>query len=247
MLMGFDGQIGLLGRGLGSEDWANLLFVVVMAVLWLVAGLAKTMSKKKSQQASPELDGLGGQRPQAGESWQQRLARRAEELQRRLEEEAGLRESRKSQPPARKAPVRPAQAPGGTIVIRPGQRGEPVMVYERPAPQAPTQREHHAASQRKVQEAVASAGQDIVAPKLEPAAQEVSEPGLGNLTTLTAEPPQPVRAGVQPKTADKPSASTRGVILDYSDPEALTTAILQYEIFGKPLALRETADQLWDS
>ncbi len=237
-----------LGQGLGAEDWVNLLFIVVMAVLWLVAGLVKAMGKKRSQQEPPELDGLGGQRPQAGESWQQRLARRAEELQRRLEEEAGLRESRRSQPPTRKAPAQPAQAPGGKIVVRPGQRGEPVMVYERPAPQAPMQREHHAASQREAQEAVASAGQDIVAPKLESVVQEVSEPVPGGMTPLTGELPQPLSAGgVQPKTAGKSPAPTREVILDYSDPEVLTKAILQYEILGKPLSLREMADQLWDS
>ncbi len=37
------------------------------------------------------------------------------------------------------------------------------------------------------------------------------------------------------------------MVIDYSDPEALTKAILQYEILGKPMALRETVDQAWDS
>jgi len=224
-------QIGWLARGLGAEDWLNLLFIVVMAVLWLVAGLVKAMGKKRSQQAPPELDGLGGQRRPPGESWQQRLARRAEELQRRLEKEAGLRESHQPQPPARKTPTRPAEASGGKITVRPGQRGEPVLVYERPQTQSPMSQEPQVA--REVQGTVAP---------------EVSEPMPGSLTPLMAEPLRPLKTdGVQTNIPRESPGSESGAIIDYSDPEALRKAILSYEILGKPLVLRETFNQTWDS
>ena len=54
----------------GAEDWTNLLFIVVMAILWLVAGLIKAISKKRPQQEQSEPKGSPGQRPQPGESWQ---------------------------------------------------------------------------------------------------------------------------------------------------------------------------------
>lgn len=229
------GQIGLLGHGLGGDDMANLLFIVVMAVLWLVAGLVKAMAKKKSQQEPPELDGLGGQRRPQGETWQQRLARRAEELQRRLEQEAGMRESSQSPPPARKTPARPTQAPGGKIVVRPGRGGESVIVYEPPPPQAqpPVLEESELARQRQMQEALAAARETTFGPEPEPATAGLSQPR------------SPGEA--QKKDPHESPGPESGPIIDYSDPEALRKAIVTYEVLGKPLALREGADQPWDS
>jgi hypothetical protein len=235
-------QFGPLAQSLGSEDWANLLFIVVMAALWLVAGLVKALGKKKSQQEPRELNGLEGQRPSAGEGWQQRLARRAEELQRRLEQEAGLGQSRRPQAPAHKTPDRSAQAPpGGRLTIRPGRGGQSVLVYERPdaPPPAPPPPEPELARQRQLQETMA-AMKDSVGPVV----RHVSEFTPGGPTPLTAGPLQPLSEGMtQTKAPRQSPGSESGTIIDYDDPEALKKAILQYEILGKPLALRDASDE----
>lgn len=127
-------QFGLLTQGRGFDDWANILFIVVMVVLWLLAGLVKTISKKGPPQEQQDREGATGQRRRPGETWQQRLARRAEDLQRMLEEGAGVAEPRKRPPRAPEASAQAPQAPGGKITHRPGQRGESVIVYERPQP-----------------------------------------------------------------------------------------------------------------
>ena len=79
--------------------------------------------------------------------------------------------------------------------------------------------------QRQMQEAVAAAGESPVAPEFEPVSQKAPET----------------------KTPRESPDSESGAIIDYSDPEALTKAILHYEILGKPLALRETLNQTWVS
>jgi hypothetical protein len=120
-------QFILLAGGVGAEDWANILVIAVMAILWLVAGLIRTISKKGPQQEQPEPEGSTGQPRRPGESWHQRLARKAEELQRRLEEQAGVREPGKPRPPARETATRSPQAPGGKISVRPGRQGDSVV------------------------------------------------------------------------------------------------------------------------
>ena len=195
--MEFPAQFGLLAQGTGFEDWANILFVVVMAVLWLFGALIKTISKKGSPREQAEQEDSSKERRRPGESWQERLVRKAEEMQRRIEEEAGLRESSKPTQPAPPAARRSPQAPGGKITVRPGQRGESILVYERPQPQPSTQREHHAARQREARQAVAAAGQSAATqgpPVKAPADMRVSklEPVMEDLSHLVAEPPTPL-------------------------------------------------------
>ena len=59
-----------------------------------------------------------------------------------------------------------------------------------------------------------------------------------------AEPTKPLDPEtVELSTQHDPGGYEPGVIIDYSDPEALRKAILHYEILGKPLALRDTSDE----
>jgi len=213
-------QFILLAGGVGTENWANILVIAVMAILWLVAGLVRMIGKKGPQQEQPEPEGSTGQPRRPGESWHQRLARKAEEIQRRLEEQAGVREPGRPRPPAREAATQSPQAPGGKISVRPGQRGESGMVSERPQPQPSTQREHQVARQREAQRAVAAAGQYATASKLEPVPPVTSEP-------------------MREPTGFEPAA-----VIDDSDPDVLKKAVLHYEILGKPLALRESAEEI---
>jgi hypothetical protein len=248
--MGFPAQFGLLAQGTGFEDWANILIVAVMAVLWLLGALIKTIGKKGSPREQAEQEDSPTERRQPGESWQERLVRKAQEMQRRIEEEAGLREPGKPPRPVRPAARRlPQQAPAGKITVHPGQRGESILVYERPQPQPSTQREHQAARQREAQQAVAAAGQsaatqgppikapvDMGVPKLEPVMEDLSH--------LMAEPPTPLESGEPARKAPHEAAGLDwATVIDYGDPDALKKVVLHYEILGRPLALRDTPDE----
>jgi hypothetical protein len=247
--MGFPAQFGLLAQGTGFEDWANILFVAVMAVLWLLGALIKTVSKKGSPRQQAEQEDAPKERRLPGESWQERLVRKAQEMQRRIEEEAGLREPGKPTRPARPAASRSPQAPGGKITVRPGQRGESILVYERPQPQPSTQREHHAARQREAQQAVAAAGQSAATqgpPVKAPADRGVSrlKPVMEDMSHLVAEPPTPLEPGEPPRKAPHEAAGLDwATVIDYGDPDALKKVVLHYEILGSPLALRDTPGQ----
>jgi hypothetical protein len=238
--MAYTEQFGLLAQSHGFEDWANILFILVLAILWLLAGLIKAIGKKGPAQKSPESEGSLAQQRQRAESWQQRLARRAQELQRRLEEEAGMREASESEPPARESAPRPASAPGGKIVLRTDARGESVMVYERPQPEPPARREPQAERRRHIPVA---GRRHPATPMLKPIRREMSLKAEG-LLPLMAESPQPLEPReTQPATPHEPTGFEPEAIIDYTDPAALKKAILHYEILGKPIALRDTADQ----
>jgi hypothetical protein len=231
-------QLGLLAQGSDFEGWANILFVVVMAILWLLGALVKTISKKGP---SPKPEGSPSpRRPQ--ESWQELLRRKAEELQRRVEEEAGLRERPR---PAGETPARTPQPPAGRVRVRTGRQGESVVVYERPQPPPTMQREHQAARQRDAQKAVATAGQ-YATKETAPREARVPEfePMIGGTTGVMAERPMPLEPGkVQSSVPREAAGFEPGTILDYSDPDVLKKAILHCEILGKPLALRDPAEQ----
>jgi hypothetical protein len=244
--MGLSVQLGLLAQRGNFDDWANILFVAVMALLWLVGSVVKAVSKKTPPREQPGQENAPKVRRLPGESWQERLVRKAQEMQRRIEEEAGLREPGK---PTRPTHPAPRQAPRGKITIRSDSKGESLMVYE-PAPsQPPTEREHHAARQREAQQAVAAAGQYAAkqaTPVQIPIAVSVGklEPIMENLSGVMAEPPKPLEPGNMPrKPAPEPAGFEVAAVIDYSDPDALKKAVLHYEILGRPLALRDTPDQ----
>jgi hypothetical protein len=230
-------QFILLARRGDSEDWVNILVIGVMAVLWLVAALIKSLSKKAAQQEQAE--GSTGQPRRPGETWQQRLARKAEEIQRRLEEQAGVRQPGGQRPPAREAATRSPQGPGARISVRPGRQGESGVAYERPPSQPSTQREHHVAHQREARRVVA-AGQQATTPMIEPVHRDTLEPMLADLGSIMAESPQPLQPGeIQQGPPRDAGGFEPDAIIDYSDPDALKKAILHYEILGKPIALRD--------
>jgi hypothetical protein len=237
-------QCGVLARGSDFDDWANILFIAIVAILWLVGGLIKAISGKKSQRTPPAREETAKDRRQAGESWQERLMRRAEEWQRRLEQEAGAQESQEHRPPAREPAAQPSRAPGGKVTVRRGPRGKSVMVYEPPPPQPSTQREQQAARQREVRKAVTAATRYTTLPKLEMARRAGAEPMTSGLTPTMAQStetlePAKVQLDAQPESVGFEPA----IVIDYSDPDALKKAILHYEILGRPLALRDSFEQ----
>jgi hypothetical protein len=210
-------QLDLLAQG--SDINGDVLVLVVMAILWLVGGLAKVLSSKKGTgQQSPK----GGSATQASvqrETWQQRLARKAREMQQAAETERKKMEqgARAQTQTAKPRPSQSPSPPPGRVAVRTDQKGDSVMVYQQPA----IKQEQQAARQREAKEAILAAGQQ--------AAKESPRPLESN-----AAPSEPTT----PSLGFQPSA-----IIDYNDPDALKKAVLHYEILSKPLALREPHDE----
>jgi hypothetical protein len=53
--------------------------------------------------------------------------------------------------------------------------------------------------------------------------------------------PEPVAAGSHLSITSAPVSSANRILIDFSDPNALRRAVLQYEILGKPVGLRDLA------
>ena len=238
-------QLGILAqRGRDMDGWVNVLFIVVMTVLWAVGALIKGAGAKARRQ--------GGQsqtkQPEARrETWQQRLARKVGEVQRAAEERSKqvAERMRKLEEKAQlgrggrrdvKGPE-PARPPAGRVTVHPGRGGEAVMVYE------PGQRRGLAAQQRRAREAVSAARRQAPArrprePKVAPTPETPQrEPAVDGLSLPALS--QAVSEPLRPRTEARAKGFEGGVIIDYSDPDALKKAILQYEILGRPLALRD--------
>jgi len=159
-------QLRVLAQGDG-EGFANLLFIIVVLVLWAVGGLIRATRKGAAQRQGTGT--AAGPRRQT-ETWQQRLARKAQELQRAAEAAAREATERARQSQGRLAPQgQPAQtskgepamsglaSPQGRIDIREGRRGESILVYERPESKSGTIREQLAVEQREARDAVSAA------------------------------------------------------------------------------------------
>lgn len=242
-------QFAVWAQGSGMEDWIDILFIAVMALLWLVGGLVKAMGRKGSaRQKQPE--GLAREQRRPRETWQQRLMRKAEELQ-RMAEAKGRQATERARVRERteQGPRRRPQPPGGRITVRADERGQSIMVYERPTPEPSTERAQHAARQKEARAAVVAAGRQATAPAPEidlkvETGRPTFEPILEGLTDVMREPPKPVELGVQrPETARESVGFPAASVIDYRDPDALKKAILHYEILGKPVALRDLSER----
>jgi len=223
-----------------TDQWVNFLILAIMAILWLFGTLIKAAGKRKPPQARP-----GGLAREQRESWQQWLARKAEEMQRaaegprreaaertrRLEEKAGLREQVQERPP-------------GKITVRSGRGGESVLVYEQAEPAADSTQEQHAARQREAKQAVAAAGRKTYMAPAEPR-REMTTPDLtpatGDLPEMMQRAPETLKPAEEGLDAQRESAVgyEPASIIDCNDPGALKKAVLHYEILGKPVGLRD--------
>ena len=244
-------QFRLLAQRPGMEEWVNILFIAVLAVLYLVGALVKAASRKgRPQQGGRE--GLAKEQPRERETWQKRLARKAEELQRAAEAQ-GRRAVERARQLEQKGNLReqggrprPAQPPAGKITIRPGQGGESIMVYEQPESRALAERQRQPARAPEAREAAARATQPPppVVPRTE-MGEPVFEPLAEDPTSITFEPPKPLKLRKQRwETPGRSTGLHPAALIDYSDPDALKKAILHYEILGKPIALRDPSRQI---
>jgi outer membrane murein-binding lipoprotein Lpp len=234
-------QLNWLAQGQGFDQWGDILVLVVMAILWLAGGLAKVLSGRKGAPQQNQQERQASQQARKRETWQERLARKAEEIRRAAQAAARQAEqqTRGGDQPA------PSSSPAGRITIRTDQQGDSVMVYERPAEQSDKEREEQAARQREARRvALAARRQAAKAPQIG-TPSPASEPVIEGMTAAMGGPPRPLDPAVaEAATLHESGAGFHpAAILDYSDPDALQKAILHYEILGKPLALREPSDE----
>jgi hypothetical protein len=267
------------------DEWVNVLFVVVIAVLYIVGGLVKSLSNKGAQQ---KRQGLAKEhRQQRQESWQQRLMRKAEEMQRLAaakqkeladRSSSGGRQERQPRPPSK-----PGEQPGlDGLSFRQGRGGEAEMVYDagearrdirrpqqastpppppggrrvvRPRPVTParpqtppTPRQDRPRGRlRSAREAIRVARSREAAPR--PPAEAQPELTPPEKTPLVSGLPKTTLGSSRARrrtgrTGPIVAASQRpDVLIDYSDPQALRRAIVQYEILGKPLSLRDSVQR----
>ncbi len=227
-------QLEMLAQGHNFDQWGDILVVAIMAFLWLAAGLAKVITGKKGGQQPRRQDGAATQQGGRRETWQERLARKAREIQKAAEARAGQFEQKThSDTPAQRqhpTPVSP-QPPAGRITIRHGAKGDSVMIYERPASQPFPERRQHTARLR----------QTAAPASVEPAAKPLHEMPS---RIVTPEPPRSRESRPTVSELSSPFISLGpGDIIDYRDPDALKKAVLHYEILGRPLALREPSQE----
>lgn len=261
-------ELVVLAQRPNVDEWVNVLFIVAMAVLWIVGALIKNAAgKKKAEQGRGRL---AGERPAPRETWQQRLARKAQEIQRAAEEGGRQVAERVRQMEQGGQPQRPAQRPGPEgaplegLSFRKGQGGETIMVYDagqmgrarRPEPPRPpgrkvirplppaesaSQRRERAERLRAARRADAVATRRSVPPR-PPAAQppaDLNVPKLSETSPGTMDKPRPVKPPAASPAGREATSSTIVVVLEHSDPDTLRKAILHYEILGKPLSLRD--------
>jgi len=242
-------QLDLLAQGPHFEDWGDFLVIAIMAVLWLAGALAKAIGGRKAPPPQHQQKASAQQQRRKQESWHERLVRKAEEMQRAAEAKGKQIEPQaRSQTEATRPPGQPPGPPAGKVTVRPGPKGESVIVYERPASQAATERTHQAIRQRATRKAILSAGRRAARPSapepVTPTVRPGFEPIVEGMTSVMSDLPRPLEpADVSLDTARKSTGYQAGSVIDYSDPDALRKAILHYEILGKPLALRGPSEE----
>lgn len=212
-------QSGLLAQGEDFGQWVNILVIAIFMVVTVIGGLVKNAEAKKRQQQSGRR--TTPQRPSQDsprETWQQRLIRKAEQVQRTIE--AKYEEAMQD---------RPQQVEPSGQMQRPGAS---MATYEKDRPSSGTRQE--AARQKQARDAVAGARRMEATRIL---AARRGRPASTAMPAARAE--APIYADSSSGGLSESADTLAPPILDYSDPDALKKAILQLEILGKPLALRE--------
>lgn len=241
-------QLDLLAQGRNFEEWGDFLVIAIMAILWLAGAVVKTIgSRKRAQPQSQQGDASKPRRPRT--TWQERLVRKVEEMQRAAEAQAGKTSQGRRSPGETPQPQpTPAAPPAGRVRVRTGPKGDSLIVFERPPSTGATERKQQTARYKDVRKAVTTAGQQAArSPAVEPRIETTgpgSEPIIKGMVGTMREPPGSLEPGALRSRTTRESASFQpSALIDYDDPDALMKAILHYEILGKPLALRESSDE----
>lgn len=206
----------------------DILFWVVVAAVWAIGGIVKAAGSKRKGQKRPP----GSPKPARQESFLERLAKKAEELQHAAERQGKQGAERPGRMDSQGRQQRPAEPPPqaapGQVTVRTGRGGQPVLVYERQRSPSAAPRERSTPPRSEPEQRRMPKPATELTPRQTPVVSPVSE-DIPSRRPLTPKPNAAIRAG-------------DSLLVDYSDPGALRRAILQMEILGKPLALREPFD-----
>lgn len=232
-----------------GEEWVNILFIVAVAVFWLIGGLIKAAGGRKNAPQRRRQDGPSRVGAQKRETWQQRVARKAEEIKQAADDRIRtLQEQSESPTGTKKEPPGPTAPEQGRVTMRTRRGGEPVLVYKRHDP-------HEAAEQKHRRAARAAQAQEAAAARRR--RRQHPEPRPSDVTPTQSSPPRRVLSGIghQPKPLDldeslpapaPPDGYSPASLIDRTDADSLRKAILHYEILGKPLSLRDPLQRISD-
>lgn len=204
-------QMILARRNDDVEGWMNILFIIVLAIFWLVGGIIKAKANKSQTDSKEKL----------------------------------------SRKPARKPPVHSREAREKILksLERPADSAREQHKKPRTAGQKP--RMKFADLQAAVRKFAVEAEKAYEADTKEAASQKAEpvflEPQNKTETVRTVEPVGQTSNLIYEKKSPQAARMSEPEYLselktDYSDPDQLRRAILHYEILGKPLSLRNPAE-----
>lgn len=227
-------QCSLLAQGDDAGEWMNILFIVVVAVFWAIGGIVKAAGAGRPARRQPEKRS-SAKGTSRRETWLQQLARKAEEIQRAVENQGKPQPQR---PQERPPQAKPSKPPAGQVTVRTGPGGQSVLVYERQAKSAAAQWQEQQTRKRRERSPASRIRARTV--------QETRQRPTPSSPEISAAPA--VSRRQQPLVSEPheamPAVKVRMPLVDYSDVDALKRAILHYEILGKPLAFRDPLERI---
>jgi hypothetical protein len=213
----FSAQLILAEFGQETENWTNILYIVVLAVFWIVGGIIKaTRNKPKPENTRKEqASGQPQRRPVQMKSNRPSVARPTKTV--------GPGQPQTGQQPARKAPAKP-RSRLERLAAEFEKALEPYIsdTTSKPKPRP----------QPKARKPV------VISPKI-PSGQKPMDLPRNVLVDRKGVGPEPL---IEP-FKETPEPELPELVFDYTDPDELTKAILYYEILGPPLSLRNPSHQ----
>jgi len=212
------------------DKWTNVLFVVVLAVFWVVGSIIKAKAKKP--EGEDEKEGQlsrkpGGKLREVAERIEKELSQLSRERVSKPPEHAeGLEKEsfEQARPPA--GPAARKEYPAPREVVRPHPVTERVPTRKKPVSVLTVEVPKE--------------------PKLSPVMPEV-QTGIEEPPEFISKPVEVLKdkyAGIPAATPPAESALESLLELDYAGTDELRIAILHYEIFGRPLSLRGQGEQI---
>lgn len=197
------------------DKWTNILFVVVLVIFWLGGGLLKILGGKAQKRRQ----------------------------QRQGPAQPHLIKPQPGAAPAPKRPVRPAPKIQPRPQIQQPKPPKRMVVRPRAAVPRPTSAKPDVElAPVELLKEPQHKGQQLSVPTPKPAQVKPEFEELPQFTAKTVKKLAPKDARLISQTP--PTKYLADILADYADAESLRTAILHYEILGKPLSLRGSGEQV---
>ena len=209
-------QIVLAARNRDGKSWTNILFIVGLAVFWVIGGILKARANKTKQEGEEQLTSKPGFKPP---------------------DRAGFAKPRAVE----KTPYEQVQRP----TARTPYRREPQPQIEPPRRKIARPELFVQKFVTEKEQAIPLGTIELLEePKLPPPTPQV-QPDLGELPQFTSKAVKGLEDMRVRTPAETPRAKYLAeILLDYADPEDLKRAILHYEILGRPLSLRDPSQHI---